>query len=535
MTSTHRFLIISKTLFPPFLKYSLHHKNPDSPKFKEATVEIRQAFQNLGTTFIKLGQMLSARPDMIGYPLATELRNLLDKEPIIPYEAVAEIIKKECKEDIKDIFQKFEHTPIATASIGQVHKAVLKNGHVVAVKIQRPKIDALIRQDLIVFGKVSKMLDALIQSKGLKLTYIYQEFSNWITNELDFSTEGHRADKFRENMKHTEGITIPTIYWEHTTSKVLVMSYIEGETINTILSLMQKRKVKSFYELKLDYPINPDMLIRRVISAVIKQALVDKYFHGDMHPANIILQKNNKVAFVDFGIIGTLDNQEHTQVLLLLLALVDNDPQALVKVVVSTIAQPLSREQTAKIYQAFSEELHKLHEDAGGKISLSHLIMILLTLSQKYEFVWSPGFLLAAKTIAQIDSVAGQIGLHNSLLELAKPEVDSYMAQSLTAGFSKEMIYRSALDIIEAGKKLPDTLNDLEQLIDNNQLASPIIAQKKRSFIQKAVLASTSLLVSVPLVNIQFITHSSYRIILTVAVPLLLFLFLAKIFTSERG
>ena len=248
MVSLQRFIVILRTLFLPFLHFSLAKKNPNSKKYTQATIEIRLALQSLGVTFIKLGQMLSSRPDMIGYPLANELRNLLDKEPAIPFETIQAIIEKECGLTLHKIVREIDHTPLATASIGQVHTATLTNGRKIIIKVQRPGIQNVIQKDLRIFKSVSIFLDNILQSKGLRLTYVYQEFSNWILNELDLQVEGRRADKFRGNMKSIEGITIPTIYWEHSTSKVLFMSYLEGQTINSILSLMQKTGLKTLYE-----------------------------------------------------------------------------------------------------------------------------------------------------------------------------------------------------------------------------------------------------------------------------------------------
>lgn len=283
-------------------------------------------------------------------------------------------------------------------------------------------------------------------------------------NELDFRIEGHRADTLKENMKDMEGVVIPTIYWEHTTKRLLMMSYIEGETLNELLNTMQRQKVTSLYDTTLDYPINPETIIKRTVAAVAKQALVDKYFHGDLHPANIIIQRQNKVAFVDFGIIGTINAEEHMQILLTLIALVQNDPEMLVKVFKSLATTGLSQEDISYVHQQLSDELHRLHEDSGGKVSLNHFISVIFSISQKYRVSFTQGFIIAMKTIAQIDSVAGQIGLRSSLITFMKPEVEKCIAVSLSSQFSKENLSSTLLNLFEVGKNFPKHLMNCNNL-----------------------------------------------------------------------
>lgn len=470
MRQQNRFLFTLKKLTPVFVRFQLHHKSQDSQAFRDTCIAIRKTFQDLGPTYIKLGQLLSARPDIIGIPLATELRNLLDNEPIIPYEHIENELQKAWGKDMKTIVRKIEHTPIATASIAQVHKATMLNGHVVAIKIQRPGIRDIIKKDLVIFKKITWLLDKTIAIRGIKFSYIYQEFSEWITTELDFQVEGRRADKFRENMEALDTVTIPTIFWEHSTDKVLVMSYMEGMTINDMLHEMQRQKVKSMYEVRLPFAFDPDLLIDHLIGAVAQQLFIDKYFHGDLHPANVILQKKNCIGFVDFGIVGTLNTEEHTHILLTLLAVVGGDPQALVKIVASLISDPLNQHDLAELHQVFADELHRLHEDESGKISINHFVTVMLGMSQKYSFMWSSGFLLAIKSIGQIDTLCQLVGLKTSLVELLRPHVDTAVKSSLKSAFSQESLYKSLLDLLDAGKKLPQTITQLEDMVNSQSL-----------------------------------------------------------------
>lgn len=530
----NRFFFIAKTLIPVFISYQLHRQNQDTETFKKTCVDIREAFQTLGPTYIKLGQLLSARPDFVGVPLATELRNLLDNEPVIPFEKIEQELTKAWGKEIKHIIKHIDTTPIATASIAQVHKATLHNDHIVAIKVRRPGIEDIINADLVIFKRITALLDSLFPIKGIKFSYIYKEFSEWIHNELDFQVEGRRADKFYETMANVPGVVIPKIFWNHSTDSVLVMSYLDGITANRTVATMDEQQVKTIYDVKLDFPINPDILIDHLIGAVAKQAFIDKYFHGDLHPANIILQRGNKIAFVDFGIVGTLNSEEQTQALLIMLALVDGDPQALVKIVTSLIADPLSQQDIALLHQTFADELHRLHEDENGKISLNHFVTVLMEMSQKYTFMWSSGFLLAVKTIGQVDTLCQLIGLKSSLVSLMRPHIEKAVAANLKSSLTQETIYKSLFDIINAGKRLPQTLSQLEDVINSGTIVKvpniQIQQPTNSSLVAKGMLLGAILLIAIPVVSLPVVTTSSYRFLLTIAIPLLLFLVLAKIF-----
>lgn len=535
-STARRFSHISLFLLPPFFGYLRYKNNPESEKFQKNAVAMRKHFQQLGTTFIKLGQMLSSRPDIIGPGLSQELRNLLDNEPEIPFSSVKKVVETELQQELSHVFESFEEIPLATASIAQVHKAKLKSGKIVAVKVQRPGISKAIEQDLAVFRFLSGFLDFLTIGKKIKFSYVYKEFADWLHNELDFQVEGRRADKFRENMKSVDGVRIPQVYWKETTTKILTMEFMHGITVNALLNEMKRDKVNSLSDLKTTFKINPDTLIKHTIAALAKQALEDRYFHGDLHPANLIIQKNNEVCFVDFGIIGTLDNQEYMELVFVLLALVDNDPDALLKALLALVTQPLNQDQTTEIHELLSEELHKVHEDTGGKVGLNHFITTVLTVASTYQMLWTPGLLLAIKTIGQIDFVAGQIGIHEPMVDMMKPEVEKYVLQALSTTISKEELFKGMLDIFQAGKKLPSTIDELEQLISSGQFikvsppSSPSI-----NFVKWIFSAVISLIISFFLITQTVLSTSPYKPVLVLVIPLVLFIILNAVTKKREG
>ncbi len=391
------------------------------------------------------------------------------------------------------------------------------------------------KKDLALFGYVARLLDLLIARKGLQFHYAYEEFAVWITNELDFEVEGRRADKFYQNMKEVAGITIPKVYWQYSTSKVLVMSFVEGLTLNAILDEMKKQNADTMYDVKLPYRVNPDLLVEIMVGTLVRQALVDKFFHGDLHPANIIIQKNNKIALVDFGIVGILDNEEKTKLLFILLALIDNDTASLIKVIASSSLESLSDEQIKTLYQQFSRELHRLHEESIGEISISHFIMLFLSLTSRYNIVWSSGLVLGTKSVSQIDSIAKQVGIKIPVVNLIKTELEKYISQVFSSGFTKELFYKTVLEIVETGRRLPETLSELEELIKNSTISKAenvVTIKRNRINLKTSVLLLIAIALSVPIVSSSIIASLPYNIVFVLAIPLLLFYILNQVFSS---
>lgn len=528
--SIKRFWYICTKLVPPFLAFHFSRHNSHSVKFQTAIKQIRVAFQELGTTFIKLGQMLSSRPDIVGPELSDELRNLLDNQPSLSFSTIKKTVESELKGNLSNIFKEFNEKPIATASIGQVHMAKLMSGEQVAVKVQRYGLVKLVERDLVLFKRLVHLLDALVGSKGLRFEYLYKEFYEWIMTELDFRTEGRRADTFRHNMEGIEYVVVPRVYWQYTTNKVLTTSFIEGLTLNAIFDKMHKLKITTIDELKLPFALDGKKVAQHIIGGLFKQMFVDKFFHADLHPANLIIQKHNKIAFIDFGIIGILDTVEHTKMLLLLLALIDNDPQALIKVMISFSAEPFTPVQKKTLYQQFSRELHQIHGGLIGKVSLSHFITSLLSLSKKYNITWSSGIILVAKTISQIDSIAFQFGLKMSVIELIRPEMEKQIAECFSNKISKEMVFRETLELIEAGKHLPESITELEGLIgdDVRLRLGEETGEKGLSLVNIMLVMLVCISATYILIQSNLIGELGYKNWFVTGFPLILFFTISK-------
>lgn len=252
---------------------------------------IRRLFERLGPAYIKIAQIFSTRPE-VPDDVLRELKKLQDRVPSFPYEQVEATIKKELGAPVDELFLYFEKEPIAAASISQVHRAVLKNGEKVAVKIQRPGIQYLIETDIDIMENFFRLLERLSQGfRVLAFSNVIRAARLATLRELDFIIEGRSADKFAKLFANEPWVHIPRIYWDHTSRRVLTMEFIDGVKIDQTEELSRmgcdRRQISI-----------------RAVRAFLKQIYEGGFFHADPHPANVFIMKNNTIALLDFGMVG---------------------------------------------------------------------------------------------------------------------------------------------------------------------------------------------------------------------------------------
>ncbi|UCE37319.1 MAG: AarF/ABC1/UbiB kinase family protein [Thermoplasmata archaeon] len=270
---------------------------------QRSSVRFRLLLESLGPTFIKLGQMLSTRSDLIPKDYAEELGSLRDDVPPIPIEKVKEIVEEELGKKINAVFEFFDKSPIAAASIGQVHVGILKGTkEKVAVKVQRPDIKEIIKADIEILNNISELLKRAFKNiENFDPQGIIDEFGHMILREIDYTLEARNIERFKDNMSSLESVVIPKVYWKFSTKKVLCMEFIEGASLDS------QNKLR---EMNTDFKAITDTLGR----AYIKQIFIDGFFHADPHQDNIFVMKGNRVCFLDFGAIGYMNDETREQV-----------------------------------------------------------------------------------------------------------------------------------------------------------------------------------------------------------------------------
>ena len=263
----------------------------------EIPVKLRLMLQELGTTFIKLGQLLSTRPDVVGDRIADELANLQDDNPAITYEQVKAIVERELNGNIDELFEEFKHEHLATASIGQVHEAKLITGERVAVKIQKEGITDKIDLDLRILKYIANRTDKFNANlRKLNLPGIMEEFDRSIHKEIDYNNEFMNMQRIEMNFVENPAIHIPATYPEYCTSKVLTMEFIDGTKLNDV------------YESTSD-EFDKKLLAKNVLDSYLQQLFIDGFFHGDPHPGNVMILEDNVVCYLDLGMMGFFDEK----------------------------------------------------------------------------------------------------------------------------------------------------------------------------------------------------------------------------------
>jgi ubiquinone biosynthesis protein len=291
---------------------------PPPPPLGSA-VRLREALIALGPTFIKLGQLLSTRPDLLPVEFTTELSKLQDTVPPFPPEMAISMIERELGKPLDELFASFERTPLAAASLGQVHAAVLPNGAEVAVKIQRPDIATRIHTDLAIINDLAALAqERLTWASQYDLVGLAWEFSSVLRAELDYRREGRNAERFRANFHGSPLVYVPQIYWEYTTSTVLTSERLYGAKINDLVALERSG-------------IDRRALAQNSLALILQEIFSDGFFHSDPHPGNFFALPNAVIGVVDFGQVGRLDRATTRGLLLLLAAVASHDTHGVLR------------------------------------------------------------------------------------------------------------------------------------------------------------------------------------------------------------
>jgi ubiquinone biosynthesis protein len=311
------FGIVLEKMFPGKPHFRL--PTPGGPPETSTVYErIRLAIEELGPTFVKFGQIMSTRTELLPPELIEELKKLQDHARPLPFSEVQDVILQTCP-DLNEWFQSIDETPLASASIGQVHCAVLKDGTKVAVKVQRPGIPELIETDLSILMTMADRIDAVFpEIRIYNPIGMVQDFAQQIRKELDFTRDARNADRMSRNFRNEPGIRFPKIFWEYTSSRVMVMEYVEGVRIDNPEAITAMG-------------IDPHAIGVRGFQAYLKMIFEDGFFHGDPHPGNLLVTKEGDVVFLDFGIVGVLRPEKRQIFINLLFALVTDDIDLMLK------------------------------------------------------------------------------------------------------------------------------------------------------------------------------------------------------------
>lgn len=395
------------------------------PKYKERELERRNtaerlllALEELGPTFIKLGQILSVRPDLIPENYIKEFQKLQDEVPPFPIEEVQNVIETELGKPIYQIFKSFEETPLAAASIAQVHRAETIAHESIVVKIQRPNIRSVIETDLDILFDLAGLVERYIpESEFYNPTGIAQEFAKTIRRELDFIREGRNIDRFRRNFENEKTVYVPKVYWKLSTEKVLTMEYIDGI------------KISEFDQLE-KAGLNKQIIAHHGGQATLKQVFDHGFFHADPHPGNIFVLENNVLAPLDFGIMGSLDDELKEALGELLTAIIKKDVNKIIRVFSEIgITEKLTDARGLKI--DLTDFLERYYQIPLYQLNVGKIIGELTEIIRRHRIKLPTDFTLMGKALIIAEGVGRTLDPNFDMITMAKPYVQKLLIRRL--------------------------------------------------------------------------------------------------------
>lgn len=460
---------------------------------------LRKALTELGPTFIKLGQVLSTRPDLVGISVAKELSLLQDRVEPMPFEKVVEVIESSLRKPIGEIYREFDKEPVAAGSLSQVHRAVMFNDLPVAVKVKRIGIDSIIESDIQLLATIAQWLEDSPEVGFLNPTGIVREFSRSIRRELDFAIEARIITQFRNNMRDVKNVVVPRVHKTYSTSEVLTMDWIDGVRVDQFDEYEKRR-------------CNRKVIARLGCEILCKMVCEHRFFHADPHPGNIFITYDNTIAFLDLGMAGYIDERDVALLSNLLMAVFRQDAHACVESVLALTAKPPSVEIEALEHEISDFIMFEAQQILStGQVGKGIERAIQILRENGLELV--PRFTLLLKALATVESVGRALDPDLDFVSIIRPYLENFLLQRYKPENVANELYRYIGKFSRFLFELPENLYTITYLIKSGEikfkvhheylerLANVIDRSSSRislSLLTASLIVGSSLLVSTP-------------------------------------
>jgi ubiquinone biosynthesis protein len=414
-------------------------------------VRIRRTLEDLGPIFVKFGQILSTRRDLLPDDLANELAKLQDRVAPFPGEKARAIIEKAYGQPIDNLLEAFDEQPLASASIAQVHTAQLKDGKRVVVKVLRPQIEKTIRRDVDLLYTIARLAEKYWkEGRRLRPVEVVQEYEKTIFDELDLMREAANASQLRRNFLDSQVLYVPEVYWDLTRQNVLVMERISGTPVGDIDALRQQG-------------ISMKLLGERGVEIFFTQVFKYNFFHADMHPGNIFVEPNGRYIAVDFGIMGTLTEEDKRYLADNLLAFFNRDYKRVAELHIQSgwVPEGTRVEEFESAIRTVSEPIF---EKPLSEISFGHFLLRLFQTARRFDMEVQPQLVLLQKTLLNIEGLGRQLYPQLDLWTTAKPFLERWMSEQIGR---RAFVAKLKKNLPGLAEHLPDLPQKLHKIVDD--------------------------------------------------------------------
>lgn len=411
---------------------------------------MRMALEELGPTFVKLGQILSTRPDIIPAAFLTEFEKLQDQVPGISFDELRSQIELELGASVEELFEFIDHESLAAASIAQVHRARLKSGEEVVVKVRRPGVVKLVESDISAMMALAQLAERHIPGSELyDPVGVMREFARSIRREMDFSREGHTIEKFRDNFKSVSWMHFPHVHWTHSTRGVLTMEYIDGIKVSDLSALENAG-------------LDRKLIAKRGADAFLEMVLKHGFFHGDPHPGNVFILPENRICLLDYGIVGRIDEGLTSFLSDIIIAIVNRDMDQVVSLLLfaGDISDSLDIRSLKRDLSYFIDGYYEvpLKEIEVGRMLLEFIDIITL-----YNIRIHPDLMLLAKSLMIVEGMGRTLNPAFDMVEHVRP----FMEKAVRRKMSPKNMYKDISTVISSYTSLASNLpRDLKEIIN---------------------------------------------------------------------
>lgn len=411
------------------LNVLLFMRNVSAPKAER----LRLALESLGPIFVKFGQMLSTRRDLIPVDIADELAKLQDQVPPFPSAEAVALLETTYRQKLDEIFTRFDETPIASASVAQVHFAMLKNGHEVAVKILRPGIERIIAHDIALLSICAELVERWWDDgKRLKPRLVVAEFAKHLHNELDLMREASSASQLKRNFANSNLLLVPEVYWDWCTNSVMVMERMHGTPVSQVNTLRAMG-------------VNISKLAEDGVEIFYTQVFRDGFFHADMHPGNVQVAQDGRYIALDFGIMGTLTNTDKHYLAQNFIAFFQRDYKRVAEVHIESGWAPANT-RVDEFESAIRAVCEPIFDKPLRDVSFGRVLLRLFQTSRQFGIEVQPQLVLLQKTLLNIEGLGLQLDPELDLWKTAKPWLERWMSEQVgwrgfVKALKKEMPY----------------------------------------------------------------------------------------------